>query len=60
MNENVDLEPRDSQLDPGPEESDQDSRFPDRRTLAEKMREAIEQAGVELRREIRKAIESES
>jgi hypothetical protein len=60
MNENVDLKPRDSQLDPAPEESDQDSRFPDRRTLAEKMREAIEQAGVELRREIRKAIESES
>ena len=60
MNENVDLKPRDSQLDPGSEESDQDSRFPDRRTLAEKMREAIERAGVELRREIRKAIESES
>ena len=60
MNENVDLKPRDSQLDPEPEESDQDSLFPDRRTLAEKMREAIEQAGVELRREIRKAIESES
>jgi len=59
MNENVDLKPRDSQLDPGPEESDQDSPFPDRRTLAEKMREAIDQAGVELRREIRKAIESE-
>jgi hypothetical protein len=60
MNENADLKPRDPQLDPAPEESDQDSRFPDRRTLAEKMREAIEQAGVELRREIRKAIESES
>jgi hypothetical protein len=60
MNEKVDLKPRDSQLDPGPEESDRDSLFPDRRTLAEKMREAIEQAGAELRREIRKAIESES
>ena len=60
MNENVDLKSRDSQPDPGPEESDQDSLFPDRRTLAEKMREAIEQAGIELRREIRKAFESES
>jgi hypothetical protein len=60
MNENVDLKPRDSQLYSGPEESDQDTWFPDRRTLAEKMQEAIEQAGIELRREIRKAIESES
>ena len=60
MKENVDLKLRDSQLDLGREESDQDSLSPDRRTLAEKMREAIEQAGVELRREIRKALESES
>jgi hypothetical protein len=39
-------------------ESDRDSWFPERRTLAEKMKEAVEQAGIELRREIRKAIES--
>jgi hypothetical protein len=60
MKDKVNPKRRDSQSDPEPGESDQDSLFPDRRTLAEKMQEAIEEAGVELRREIRKAIESES
>jgi hypothetical protein len=60
MNDKVDSKRRDSQLDREPKESDQDSWLPDRRTLDEKMREAIDKAMVEIRRAVRKAIESES
>ena len=60
MNNKVDPKRRDSQSDRGPEESDQDSWFPDRRTLDEKMRESIDKAMVEIRRAVREALESES
>jgi hypothetical protein len=60
MNDKVDSKRRDSQLDREPKESDQDSWLPDRRTLDEKMRKAIDKSMVEIRRAVRKAIESES
>jgi hypothetical protein len=60
MNNKVDPKRRDSQSDLGPEESDQDSWFPDRRTLDEKIQEAIEEAVAEIRRAVREALESES
>ena len=60
MNNKVDPKRRDFQFDLGPEESDQGSWFPDRRTLDEKIQEAIEEAWAEIRREVRKAFESES
>ena len=59
MNDKVDSKRRDSQLDQEPKESDQDSWFPDRRTLDEKMREAIDKAMVEIRRAFREEFESE-
>ena len=60
MSDIVDSTRRDSQFDLGPKEPDQDSWFPDRRTLDEKMRESIDKAMVEMRRAFRKAFESES
>ena len=60
MSDKVDSPRRDSQFDLGPKEPDQDSWFPDRRTLDEKIQEAIEEAWAEIRREVRKAFESES
>jgi hypothetical protein len=60
MNDKVDSKRRDSQFDHEPKESDQDSWLPDRRTLDEKMREAIDKAMVEIRRAFRKEFESES
>lgn len=60
MNDKVDPKRRDSQFDLGPKESDQDSWLPDRRTLDEKIQEAIDEARAEIRRAVRKAFESES
>ena len=58
MNDKVDSKRQDSQLDHEPKESDQDSWLPDRRTLDEKMREAIDKARAEMRRAFRKEFES--
>ena len=60
MNDSVDSKRRDSQFDPGPKESDQDSWMYDRRTLDEKIQEAIDEAVAEIRRAFREAFESES
>lgn len=60
MNDKVDSKRRESRLDPAQQESDQDRWLNDRRTLAEKIQEAIDEAGVEIERAARKAFESES
>jgi hypothetical protein len=60
MNDKVDLKRRNSRLDLAQHESDQDRWLNDRRTLAEKVQEVLDEAGAEIQRVVRKAFESES